>query len=62
MRPPGQLYTNVLKIPNEGVLNQNIIGQERIYHEFRGHVSQLAVYNCEKTEEEIKFIEDILST
>ena len=62
MRPGGKLYSNILKIPNEGVLNQNIIGQERNYHEFRGHLSQLSVYNLEKTDQDINIIEDILSS
>ena len=42
------------------MINQNTIGQERDCHEFRGHLSQLAVYKIEKSDEEISFIEDIL--
>ena len=55
-----KLTTNSLKIPDFGVLNMNTIGQEREYHQFYGDIAQLAVYNKDKTEEEILIIEDIL--
>ena len=51
---------NVLKLAGEGVLNQNTIGAERDCHEFRGYLSQLIVFNSEKSEQEIAYIEDIL--
>ena len=54
------LCMNVVKIPDFGVINQNTIGKEREYHQYDGHVSQLIVYNCDKTHEEILVIEDIL--
>ena len=39
------LYMNVLKLADDGDVNQNTIGCERDCHEFRGHLSQLIVFN-----------------
>ena len=54
------MHYAVLKIPEFGVINQNTIGMDRHYHQYRGKVSQLAVYNIAKSEDHLSVIEDIL--
>ena len=55
-----KMTLNVLKIPDFGVKGMNTIGQERENHQYYGDIAQLAVYNIEKTDPEIRIIEDIL--
>jgi len=54
------MLLNVLKIPKNGVINQNTIGREREFHEFNGKVSQLMVFKTDKSDRDLLIIEDVL--